>query len=227
MAFRLAVSAALAALASASSAPAAAAPCFGPFNHTYQRETPCFKVLAAAGDLSVREFVGGRLVTLVEKAVSSSVTIYQEAVTLGTYDVLASFVGALNSKNESLVASRTVPLVVRPPTPQHDDWLVHMALAPSLWPAARARVPPRPGYNVTLAPLGSAPVAVQYRLFELSPQPEDLAALCRTLGANLAALGGWAVDAASPVTYSYAFYSGYTFYDGPWDVECWAGVVPV
>ncbi len=67
---------------------------------------------------------------------------------------------------------------------------------------------------------------MQYKLFELSPQPEDLAALCKTLEANLAALGGWAVDAASPATYSYAFYSGYTFYDGPWDVECWAGVVP-
>ncbi len=131
-----------AAFALAASAPSAA-PCYGPFNHTFKLETPCFKVLAAAGDLSVREFVGGRLVTLVEKAIASSVTVYQEAVTIGTYDVLAYFLGALNSRNESLLASRTVPLVVRPPTPQHDDWLVRMALAPSLWPAARARGPPQ------------------------------------------------------------------------------------
>ena len=193
--------------------------------NTFQRETPCFKVLAAAGDLSVREFVGGRLVTLVEKALPSSITVYQEAETIGTYDVLAYFMGYYNAKNESLLASRTVPLVVRPPTPQHDDWVVRMALAPSQWPAARARVPPKPGNNLTLAPLGSGLVAVQYKLFELSPQPEDLAALCKALGANLAALGGWAVDAASPATFSYAFYSGWKYYNGPWDVECWAGVV--
>lgn len=211
-------------LVTSTSAPDAA-PCYGPFNHTYKLETPCFKVLASSGDLSVREFVGGKHVTLVEKALPSSITIYQEAVTIGTYDVIGYLMGYYNTRNESLLSSRTVPLVVRPPAPQHADWVVHMALAPSLWPAARARVPPTPGNNITLAPLGAAAVAVQYKLFELSPQPADLDALCKTLDANLAALGGWALDADSQVTHSYAFYSGYMFYDGPWDVECWAGVV--
>lgn len=47
--------------------------CYGPFNHTYKLETPCSKVLASAGDLTVRQFVGGGAVTLVEKTVPSSV----------------------------------------------------------------------------------------------------------------------------------------------------------
>ena len=204
----------------------AAAPCYGPFNHTYKLETPCFKVLASSGDLSVREFVDGKHVTLVEKTISSSVTVFQEAFTIGTFDVLAYFTGELNAKNDSLLSSRTVPLVVRLPASQHDDWAVHMALAPSLWPAARTRIPPIPNNNISLVPITSAPIAVQYKLFELCPQPEDLAALCKTLDANLAALGGWTVDASSPVTYSYASYNGYTYYDGPWDAECWAGVIP-
>ena len=82
-----------------------------------------------------------------------------------------------------------------------------------------------PTYNVTLAPLTNATVAVQYALVDLSPQPSDLAALCKALDANVAKLGGWSVDPASPFTYSHAYFNGRDYYEGPWDIECWAGVV--
>lgn len=132
--------------------------------------------------------------------------------------------GDCNAKNESLLSSRTVPLVLRPPTPYHDEWLSHMALAPSRWPATRARIPAT--YNVSLAPLDSVTVAVQYALLQQSPQPSDFDALCKALDANVAALGGWAVDPKSRITYSHAYYGGQLFFEGPWDIECWAGVLP-
>jgi hypothetical protein len=216
--------AAAALLASTTSA-SASPPCYGPYDRTSKLETPCARILASSpsDSLTIRAYVNGVDVHVAEYAIPASVTTYQEAFELGAYTVVGYFVGYTNAKNESLLTSRTVPLVLRPPTAHNKEWLARMALAPSLWPPTRKVV--EPTYNVTLAPLTNATIAVQYRLIDQSPQPSDLAALCKELDTNVAKLGGWTVDPTSPFTYSHAYFNGRDYDMGPFDIECYAGVV--
>lgn len=218
-------------------AAAAAKPCYGVFDATRPLEEACFTVLQnGTGGLQLREYdaasaAGG--VTLATYSVPAAVTVYQEALEMATYYVIGYFTrtGATNDKNASLLTSRTVPLALRPPSPEHNAWLGFMALAPSVWPPGGSPAPPAPTYGVTLEPLGlrgggAAPLAlaVQRATSSSEPQPSDFDALCAALRAGVAAqLPGWAVDAASPYTYTHARFFGFTW-TGPYDYECIAGV---
>jgi hypothetical protein len=60
---------------------------------------------------------------------------------------------------------------------------------------------------------------------QLSPQPSDFSALCAQLQADVRKeLPGWKVNETSPVSFTHVSYSGEEWF-GPWQVECWAGVV--
>ena len=185
------------------------------------------------GGLSLREYPAAAArggVTLVTYNASAAITIYQEALTEVSFYVIEYFVGPANARNESLLASRTVPLALRPPTPQHNEWLGFMALAPSEWPAGKT--PPAATYGAQLLPLGmsgpkAGPVllAVQRATSSGSPQPSDFDALCAKLAAGIKAqLPGYELDATSPFTPTHARYYSYMWL-GPYDYECWSGVV--
>lgn len=124
--------------------------------------------------------------------------------------------------NHSLTSSRTVPLTLRPPTPTHDAWVGGMALAPSLWPPASH--PPPAIYGVVVAPLGAFTFASLRAVVQQPPQPNDFDALCTQLRAGVQQeLPAWRIDEASPITPTHARYNG-ELWEGPWEIECWAGV---
>jgi hypothetical protein len=229
--------AALAASTTNDESASAAAPtkCLGVLNSTFAFEEACFTLLHnGTGGLSLREYSAAAArggVTLITYNASSAITVYQEALEETGYYVIEYFVGPVNARNESLLSSRTVPLALRPPTPQHDGWLGFMALAPSRWPAGKT--PPAPIYGAELLPLGlggaaaGGPLllAVQRATSESSPQPADFDALCTELAAGVKKqLPGYEVDAASPFTFTHARYYGFAWL-GPFDLECWCGVV--
>jgi len=223
-------------LASAAAA-APPAPCYGRLNSTFRFEEACFTLLHnGTGGLSLREYSAASArggVTLVAYNASATITVYQEALELTTFYVIEYFVGFSNALNESLISSRTVPLLLRPPTPAHNLWLGAMALAPSEWPAGKK--PPAGRDGVELLPLSmagpkapAAPllIAVQRAIFQQSPQPSDFDALCAKLKAGVKAqLPGYAVDDTSPFTFTHARYFGYEWYGPTFDSECWGGVV--
>ena len=226
-------SVAFAAAATAAAAPAAP-PCFGILNSTFAFEEACYTVLhSGTGGLSLREYPAAAAsggVTLVAYNASASITVYQEALEMTGYYVIEYFVGPVNARNESLLSSRTVPLLLRPPTPEHDSWLGFMALAPSKWPAGRK--PPAALYDAELLPLGmggAGPLllAVQRTTSNFSPQPSDFDALCAKLAAGIKKqLPGYEADPASPFSPTHARYFGFEWV-GPFDMECWMGVKKV
>jgi hypothetical protein len=203
---------------------AAAAPCYGRLNETIPFEEVCYTVLKNGTDgLSLRKYGASGAAMLVEYQASSSITVYQEALTLTTFYVIEYFLGPGNVHNDSLLSARTVPLVLRPPTPAHNFWVAHMALTPSRYPPA---TPPAPYAPTTLRPLGeNTTLAVQRATLAQSPQPSDFDALCAKLSAGIKEqLPGWSVDTDSPYTPSHARYYSYYNYEGPWTIECWMGV---
>ena len=222
---------AAAAAASAAAAPAAA-PCFGLLNSTFRFEEACYTVLHnGTGGLSLREYPAAAAsggVTLVAYNASAAITVYQEALEMTGFYVIEYFVGPVNARNESLLSSRTVPLALRPPTPEHDSWLGFMALAPSKWPAGRK--PPAALDDAELLPLGmggaAGPLllAVQRATSDSPPQPSDFDALCAKLAAGIKKqLPGYEADPASPFSPTHARYFGFEWV-GPFDMECWMGV---
>lgn len=214
-------------------AAASSAPCFGRLNETYPFEKVCYDVLFNGTDgLELREYAAGAgaTATLVTYNASDAITTYQEALMETSYYVIEYFIGSTNALNKSLLASRTVPFTLRPPSAANPTWRAAMALAPSLWPAGAT--PPTPTYGVELAPLGgrggkqAVRLAVQRASSEQTPQPEDFDALCAKLRAAVAAqLPKYAVDDASIYSPTHARYYGYLYFEGLYEYECWLGVV--
>jgi hypothetical protein len=106
-----------------------------------------------------------------------------------------------------------------------------MALAPSKFPARAAA--PAPLNNVTLVALSAQPLTLavlgERTTGEEPPTGAQLAALCaRTVSAVAAgALPGFAVDDSSPFAAGvFALYYGRDAPSGgPYDAECWVGIV--
>ena len=214
---------ALLALASTAAADGAK-PCFDTFNGQ-PFETVCYKTLAAVnasgGALTVRAYEGaGAEAHMVSYAAPATVTTYQEALMLTSFYVIYYFT------NHSLAASRTVPLTLRPPTSGlNNAWVAQMALAPSLWPPGST--PPPPLAPTQVSPRGRTTLASLRVTLQQSPQPSDFEQLCAQLRAGVQAeLPAWSVDEASPISPTHARYSGEEW-EGPYEVECWVGVVKV
>ena len=215
--------------ASAAAASAAAPPCHASFNNETQLETPCYAVVRRAsapsgGALELRRYAGAAA-TVVEYNLSASVTTYQEALNIAGFYVIAYFQGD-NQQNKSLLASRTVPFTLHPPSATRDFWLGRMALAPSQWPAHSQ--PPATNENngtPSLAALGKGAflVASLRKSFQETPQPSDLDELCASLNSSLGLLGG-ALDPASVYSPTHAYYFGRADILNSYDAECWLGV---
>lgn len=193
-------------------------------------ETLCYSMLSTDEDgLQIRLYN----VTSHATAVSYTIAIppaivYQQAETEGAFFTLGYFVGYVNSKNQSLLNARTVPLMLRPPynsNPNHDSWISSMVVAPSVFPTP-AKLP-RPTYNVSLSPVPEGLYLASQRItFQSTPQPADFNNTCAILYRKLAKRGV-EVDLASPYTPTHAVYytrdlveeQAYTF-------ECWVGIKP-
>ena len=203
-----------------------AARCEGRLNSSFPFEEVCYEVVFnGTGGFSLRSYAGANAAAaLATSNASSSITTYQEALELTTFLVIEYFVGSGNAKNVSLLDARTVPLVLRPPTPSHNFWASHMAVAPSRFPSV-AKAPRAAGSDLSLLPMGDVTLAVLHDTLTSSPQPADFAALCKRLEVAVKAQSpGWSVDASSPYSPSHARFDSFEFYEGPFDIECWLGV---
>lgn len=205
----------------------APAPCYASFDNKSLLETPCYDVLLSDGEgFEVRNYSSGSDVTLVSYDISNSTGIDPKlADYYGAYYVICYFMGGCNTKNESLLTSRTVPLVLRPPSATRDNYIEHMALAPSSWPVSRK--PPTPTNNVTLDVLGDVLLASLHIQASVMPQPSDYDATCADLVEHVQKNGNYAIDEASPFTFSHARYFGWVPEGELFDYECWAAVAPL
>lgn len=216
--------------ASVALAAAAKPPCKAPFNNATLLETPCYAVVRSApgpagGALELRRYAGAEA-TVVQSNASAAITTYQEALEMTGFYILYYFTGPGNARNESLLASRTVPLTLHPPTPARNFWLGRMALAPSQWPA-HSHPPPvsASGGTLSLAPLGRGEVLVAslHQQFTQTPQPSDYEALCASLASSLGLLGA-VLDPDSVYSPTHAYYAGRADIVDYYDAECWLGV---
>lgn len=211
------------------------APCFGKLNYTFTFEEVCFKtIFYGTTGFALREYSGTALgSTLVTYNASASITTYQEALMLTTFYVFEYFTGGGNALNKSLINARTVPLLLRPPTPQNNEWLATMALSPSKYPSKSNPPVPIPGPSgVILKTIsdGSAPIQIAVQRADLTqdPQPSDFDTLCSQLQANVKVqLPNWKIDETSEYTYSHARYYTEIFFGSYWTCECWARVSKV
>jgi len=214
---------------------AAAAPCFGRLNDTYAFEEVCYKPLKnGTGGLQLREYAagGGAGATLVVYNATQPISVYQEALELTSFYVIEYFIGPGNALNKSLLASRTVPLALRPPSAANPSWLAFMAIAPSRLPPGAE--PPKPTYGTQLLPLGGRGgkeaqlLAVKRASTSEVPQPADFDALCASLKAAVPSeFAGYEVDEASMYSPTHARFYGFEFYGDNYDYECWLGVKKV
>jgi hypothetical protein len=223
--------------ADAAAAAAAAAPCMGTFNGQ-PLEAVCFATLlnsSTTKGLSVRAYApaAAAATTLVSYNVSALFpsSPFDDALTLAGFGVIEYLLGGFNQPHENLLDARTVPFLLLPPGAP-GGWVGRMALAPSKFPA-RAMAP-APLSNVSLVALSAQPLTLavlrESTTGEQPPTGAQLAALCaRTVSAVAAgALPGFGVDAASPfATGAFALYYGRRDAPsgGPYDAECWVGVV--
>ena len=205
----------------------ASSACHFPYNAmTATLDSVCFTTLANGSDFSIRKYssAGDGGASIVGYNVSVDVTTYQEAFNLGTFAVLDYFMGS-NTKNISLAASRTTPLILRPSHPKSKTpWFVQMAIAPGT-----VAHPPGPLYGVTISPLvpsNDTPlrVAARHERLNSSPQPSDFDACVALLVESLRQSTSWRFDASSPASPSHAYFTGRDDYTGPFDIECWVGV---
>ena len=210
-------------------------PCFGKLNYTFPLEEVCYTtIFNGTNGFSLREYSGNALgSTLVTYNASDSITTYQEALMLTTFYVIEYFTGGGNALNKSLINDRTVPLLLRPPTNQNNEWLATMALSPSKYPSKSHPPLPIPGPSgVILKKVsdGSAPIQIAVQRADLSqdPQPSDFDTLCSKLQASVKVqLPNWKIDETSEYTYSHARYYTEIFFGSYWTCECWARVSKV
>lgn len=205
---------------------AAAAPCYAPFNNLTVLETPCYTVEKRAGAaLELRRYAGSEAFVAQSNA-SAQITTYQEALMMTSFYVIDYLTGD-NTRNKSLLSSRTVPLTLHPPTPNNNFWLGRMALAPSQWPPHSTPPAPRGALSqeIAIAPFGRGAIllASQRQQFTSTPQPSDYDALCTSLTGSLALLGA-KLDASSPFSPTHAYYYGEDTINPAYDAECWLGV---
>ncbi len=204
-------------------------PCHAPYDTPAAAafETPCFATLATlgAGAVQVRSYPHHRTAQLVHVNLSGQLSNYSEAVSNGAEFLFCYFFGACSVAHENLYASRTVPLLVRPPqrgARGDPAWAIDMALAPSLWPG-----PAPAGENgINILPLDDALVAARHCAAPAQPTEEDFLACLAQLQGEAGALrgAGFAVDAAGPWTPTYAFFTLQNQTAPPFDLEVWASV---
>lgn len=204
-------------------------PCRAPYDTAAAAgfETPCFDTLHAAGALEVRRYPSlapahARTAQVVHVNLTGVVTDYAEAVLNGVEFLFCYFQGACSVSHTSAAASRTVPLLVRPPQRAGDrNWAIDMAMAPSLWPG-----PVPAGENgINILPL-DALVAARHCTARAAPVEADFKACAAALEDEAPALkaAGFVIDGGGEWTPAYAYYSLQNQTAPPFDIEAWVSV---
>jgi hypothetical protein len=165
----------------------------------------------SGGSVEVRRYpsaapLHARKVQLIHVNLTGAVSSFDEAVSNGAEFLFCYFFGACSISHANVYASRTVPLLVRPPQRARGGdpaWAVDMAMAPSQWPG-----PVPAGENgINVVPLDTL-VAARHCTAAGQPVEADFANCLTTLQAEAPALqrAGFAIDAAGAWTPTYAFY---------------------
>lgn len=215
---------------------AAYTPCHAPYSTPAAAafEAPCYDLVHAlsGGSVEVRRYPSAkpsyaRKIQLIHVNITGAVSSFDEAVSNGVEFLFCYFFGACSVSHANTYASRTVPLLVRPPQrPRGGDpnWAVDMAMAPSLWPG-----PVPAGENwINVVPL-AALVAARHCVAAGQPVEADFETCLAALHADAPALrrAGFAVDAAGVWTPTYAYFSFQNQTLPPFDFEVWVSVYAV
>lgn len=224
---------ALSALALLPLALAAYSPCRAPYDTPAAAafEQPCYDTLHSVGALEVRRYPSAapkhaRVAQVVHVNLTGEITDYDEAVSNGVEFLFCYFAGACAVSHTNAYASRTVPLLVRPPQRSGGDgnWAVDMAMAPSLWPG-----PVPAGENgINVVPL-DALVAARHCASPVAPTEADFAACLAALERDMPALraAGFAVNKTGEWTPTFAYFSLQNQTVPPFDIEVWVSVARV
>lgn len=192
-------------------------PCYVPWiGKTF--ESQCFKTLYTNGSISIRQYDTQKNEVFVNSLVAGSVTVYQEAINLGAYEIFTYFTGA-NNENKNIEKARTVPLILRKPSVStNHTWIISMMVATSQYPNITS-IPKPTIYNTTLGLFGEQLFAVYYVHSDSSPQPSDFDNICGSLIHNVPS--GFTILAPNEQYHTY-----YNTRDsvGPYDYECWVEV---
>ena len=141
-------------------------PCHMPYTpFTRSVESPCYSVVGQLPqNVQLRKYAPAidNFATVISANVSAALQPWINGLEITANHMFEYFTGAGNSKNESLTAYLTAPLMFRPAggdTPDASPWFVDMALQPSVW--GRDSQPPGPARGfVQVLPFGELNVAV-------------------------------------------------------------------
>jgi hypothetical protein len=183
-------------------------------------ESMCSRVVATRGDVAVREMGLPANETLV--AGSFSASQWPVVVGYGVSSVLDFFLGD-NTQKKVFVGARTTPVTFRQrhfPNGTVYEWTSAMMVSTAAFPDAAAI--PTPIDPLKLEPVDSRLVAVRQFNTSAFPSELDFTAACGGITASTLP-AGYAVDANSPWSPTWAFYSG----EGApvYECECWVEVV--
>jgi hypothetical protein len=141
-------------------------PCHMPFTRfTRTIETPCYSIVGLLPqEVQLREYAPAvdNAATLVSANVSAALQPWTNGLEIASNHMFEYFTGPGNSKNESLTAYLTAPLMFRPARGTATDsspWFVDMVLQPSVWGPDSQPPGPARGF-VQLSPFGKLDVAV-------------------------------------------------------------------
>ena len=202
---------------------APAPPCYVPWVGK-KFEAPCTTTVYTNNSITIKQYGILSNEILIESVVSGDVTVYQEAINLGAYEIF-TYLSGDNNQKLNIEKARTVPLILRKPNigTKH-NWLLNMMIATSQYPNTTS-IPIPTIYNTTLQLFHEHLFAVNYKHSTESPQPSDLDTLCQELMKNI------------PSTYTIlpsnetAWSNAHIYYNtrdstGPYDYECWMEVKP-
>ena len=141
-------------------------PCHMPYTPFARSvESPCYSVVGQLPqNVQLRKYAPAidNFATVISANVSAALQPWINGLEITANHMFEYFTGPGNSKNESLTAYLTAPLMFRPAggkTPDASPWFVDMVLQPSVW--GRDSQPPGPSRGfVQVLPFGELNVAV-------------------------------------------------------------------
>jgi hypothetical protein len=245
MRHRTAASTTLVALAAAAAASAAAAapafpPCYAAIDDPLPHldvlliESPCFTPIYDYQDtdalrITLRAYPAAAAAAwVVEASIDDDPgnTFADNLRLVGNY--VFDYFGGGNSEILNVSNALTAPFSIRPPVEGRSTWVGAMALAPSLWPAAKTPPSSIIPKIVDVRPIGGVVVAALPMSLPRAPTEDDFRSAYKTLELYVSVLplpaGHWTINASSPLSPTFSFYYKQTFNGSNFQIEVSAEV---
>ena len=208
-----------------------AAVCRSPLNDRF--ETPCSRVVAVKGPVSVRRYVSSE-VTLVITADLDPSFPFTSGLEFGALMVFKYFTNSPGGQAAApgVILNRTTPLTIRQTADK--GWVVWMAAAHSQFPGGPNQLPAPGQYeelSAALLPTSTNEKAAAYFAvvnFTTPSFPEEAEWMdaCALATAPGALPPKFMLDGSAPFPSATLALYNQAGHSGPWTSECWVGVRP-